>query len=1188
MNKNLSNNPKHYASTEILINLNLADGKFSSTNTDLLDLKNKKSTLFNNEIIFKDKKNMNLNKVILERASTTLNNNLVQTTSQNIKTNSPIKTDKQKLSHSKNKFPTKNINKQKILNKIMSEKSNNKIDTDSKILKTTNITTLETLEKSNSIKNNFKDHVLSKKIKGYKNISKENFLKSSFNELYDKNKRIFNHQQKKNLKQRASDATGEDLDDNLIDYLVDQRKLKIAEKIKERKKLEDLNRYIQERDFIKKEIPKTKDPKTLDLITKRVYRLNNFIKKLIAEPKKENIAEPSSPMKHFKKSSTNIFFDKAKNFIGSRINVPRSRHISKSRLVSSNKSSISVKSSSKLYLNESDYFNNKKEDLFNFRDVEINKQFEKDYKVGRIIHDLEIRLQEEELEKINSRRFKEAKKPLVYLERYHFNRTGKQQNSLSLFKPSSDLNKSNLFEKSFRPTGFKSNVKLSEFCDFMFKKRKKRVKKVIEKINRQFNENNQNLNSVNNINFSNSNSKPKKKRDKSILIYGRRTSVINTNDVNPINTNIERVNKESSNKDLSMSSETNPKKSIKNENNSERQFYASTNSLFKLASEMDNVLEKQIENNNENFFTNSKNTENDNNILIENDNLNQKEKLLHLVSKDKKNSLSTIKEKFKDKTNSFTFRTELKSGAVTKNNILVKASKSSSDLSSSIGDLNDLQNHKENLRKDFINNLQGSLNKLSSHKYDISKKCLKKINWSSDFFPRTINKIIEQRKNLKVYGHTKNNSKPPKLKKVEEPHQKNINLNMIDVNNPLNLSSFNENTTALRKLTNTITEEDKTENEKGSELSIKKTLSSDMNSKSKNIQSESRDLNINLKSRVSISKKSSLKKPSNKPRSTLGKFEIFQSEDLNKIKESAIQKNSIIGKKTSIKKFDTLQNLNSRKSSVYQNPFSINTVRKSTEIGQMPNSKIMFNLKNNNQSRSSIKSSHINKLNNKAEQCNTISNFKDNNLLLDKKYERVLTNWEEIRDNLLKLRENFTVITSDKKKIEKQIKYVKFEKDIRDKKKCSEKEENEIVKMAKKMYKDIDYKIPLDLDMNNEGIAKNYLSLIDKKSQIFIEKIYKKQRYYDRLMCTDLKEEVTDYERKIEMLKFAKEVKGLALQSMQLKLKNNLLFDKEAIDELKEAEKLNNWTFTEFFEWQINKQRIFHQTGYDKRIKKKF
>ena len=201
---------------------------------------------------------------------------------------------------------------------------------------------------------------------------------------------------------------------------------------------------------------------------------------------------------------------------------------------------------------------------------------------------------------------------------------------------------------------------------------------------------------------------------------------------------------------------------------------------------------------------------------------------------------------------------------------------------------------------------------------------------------------------------------------------------------------------------------------------------------------------------------------------------------------------------------------------------------------------------------------------------NTKENTKEDEL--DKQQNDV---WFDIVKGFSKIRNKITVLASDKNKIERQIKTTKFEKERRELKINNEKHENEIKNLATQLYKDEDsYKIKkssLTNDINKQFMQ--FYHLLDNQSKDILNKIKRDERYYDRLMNTEINEYISPYDRRLDMLKFNKDIKTLAFKSMNMISQRNILYDKDMIDKLKEAEEKNHWSFTEYFLFQIQKHK---------------
>lgn len=1038
----------------------------------------------------------------------------------------------------------------------------------------------------------------------YKTLLEEmnsNRKNSKYQSLYSNNNQFLKYKLNKFKKQQ----TIEDLEANLIDHLVEQRKTKIAEKIKDRRKMDDLNRYLLERDFIKKELPKTKDPKTLDLITKRIYKLNQIIHKLMAEPKSKD-KEEGKKQDLRRIDTVNFSNNQSNHLISSNVkinfNLKNNNYLNKSRIISENSSFKSLINKSAENNSESEFFLDK--ELLSPKEHEINNQFEKDYKIGKIIHDLELLDQEEELDLINNRRFKEAQKPIAYLEKFHFVRTGRKLNELNLFVPSSDVRKSCLFEKSFRPKGFTRDLKDKQFCSNMLRKRKKRLVKLNNK--QLLISKSRDINLIGsdiklskskiskepntaNVAFDTryrSNSKSKSKNKVKLVVNG--DEKLSSHKKNYSSTSI--INEDMENKSNYSKEnlfESNTKKLSK--------FFLTNTSLIDVNKEDENTYHDEM-------------TENKRQVINK-----SSKKTIGAISRVNNKKESNSKDKNVLLANKLS-EAEKKVNSIKRKEYTGNES-SCSDTNSSV-----YKNFREFERKDFINNLQGSLNNLNMHKYDISKKYLRKNNNSIEMMANVIsNQLISKKKTIKMnknpFGTLNSQAS------LKNQFQSNKRNSLVSIKN------------------NIIREESLNLNSKNT--NIKKKNNDDL--KKKDFNKFARISSIVSKHGFGIGlRKSNGLNYHNSKTAVIGK-DIKDSNIINKVHfpaKSTIQQKCIDFIDNHNPKTKNISNLNDdgrnpttlnynndlKKNSKSTYVLSLNRVDSSennaesriqTESKVNQNNQYNFNFlsnkKNINMTDLLLKTTNSNQsldvksvltkpsqiidkniaINHKANK-NLISlistkdivNNINSNIIEESKGK--ITDWEKIMDDLYLFREKYTIIYSDKKKIEKQILKMKYEKEKKLKRAQTDKKDKVIYKMAKKMYKDEVYIIPKYVDVNNEEITKSYLDKIDKKSHGLIESIYKSQRYYDRLMCTDIREAVTDYERKMEMMKLDRDVKSLALKSMMLKSEKNLLFDREVLDEIKEAEKLNHWSFTEFFEWEINKQRIFHQTGYNKRIKKKW
>jgi hypothetical protein len=777
-----------------------------------------------------------------------------------------------------------------------------------------------------------------------------------------------------------------ELDSNIIEYLVEQRKKKIEKKIQDRKDLSNLNRLVLERNFIKKEMPRINNVKTLNLIRKRIYKINMMIKKLI--------------FKNDQKADESIIDIKDNYAVNSKVKFGKSK-INIDQLDNSlNLSKSSIKNIKSNDISNDDIIIDKAFDEVIYK---LNEKFEKDYQVGKIIHEIEVQKQEEEIENLNNKKFKEAIKPIAYLERYHFCREKKGVGK-TLFQSSSNLKNSCLFEKSFRPTGFKCSEQNKLLCDnalknhFNKQKNKKSKKKSIE-----FSSKN-NSNNFNNNNIVTDYSFNKRSTKKSIL----------TKNQNKKEKNISKTESEYSN--------------FINSSGRKKSFFFKT----KLNDEIINsgtssILIPLID-------TDNKMLGNPNNVLFNG-------------SSDKLANYSNC-------------------------SLINKSDQS-------LCTINDPPLFKDELeRKDFINNLQGIKTNYTLTKYDISK--------SNDQNSRSLMKMISVKASFLAKKKLKEfNSKLSK--------QKKNNLNSND-----NLEHILK-TENLKTISNT------------QNLSTKITDANECKGSTKILNSE-----------IKLSSNNKIKN---------GSAKSFKSKVLDKNHDIVVKKSNL--------------NINIKESI-------------------------------NNNTSSSRQSTNLQK----------DLKLKSNSVIKNGLNETIENKFLNSIDDMGKIRNKIMDINTDKEKIDICLNDLKNMKDNKNKVKNNKKREKELTKLAKQMYNEGNYVIP-KFKQNNMKIMFDVMETTNlKSSKVLIEKIIKGQEYYDRLMNTDIYHTVSDYELKLDTLKSNKVAKNIGFKAMMMKAEKNLLFDKEILNEIKEAEKLNHWSFTEYFEWLINKQRILHQTGYDKRIKK--
>ena len=231
--------------------------------------------------------------------------------------------------------------------------------------------------------------------------------------------------------------------------------------------------------------------------------------------------------------------------------------------------------------------------------------------------------------------------------------------------------------------------------------------------------------------------------------------------------------------------------------------------------------------------------------------------------------------------------------------------------------------------------------------------------------------------------------------------------------------------------------------------------------------------------------------------------------------------------------------------------------------------------------------------------------------------------WLEIINGFKKLRKKYFVIQKDKIKIEQKLTSIKYDKEIKQKKRADKKYYKELEKLATQLYKEEKNKgfvseyykdnvlknknlssaqdeyfnsiftennnINNKLNQNKYKIKYNeffeFYKTLDSNSRKIINNMKSNQRYYDRIMSTDANNYVSNYDKNANLIKFNKEMKLIAFKTMALKSQRNELFDFDLIQDLKEAEKLNHWSFTEFFIWQINRFNILKRVGFDNRLK---
>lgn len=235
--------------------------------------------------------------------------------------------------------------------------------------------------------------------------------------------------------------------------------------------------------------------------------------------------------------------------------------------------------------------------------------------------------------------------------------------------------------------------------------------------------------------------------------------------------------------------------------------------------------------------------------------------------------------------------------------------------------------------------------------------------------------------------------------------------------------------------------------------------------------------------------------------------------------------------------------------------------------------------------KSSNKLINLNKDNKSKKKINLIKT--ESNLEFSDDY--IKKNKNIIKEDILKefklIRKQIAIIINDKNKIEREIKNIKYEKENNQKKINNEKHEKDIKNLAKKLYDNdnTSYKIPTIIDNEQKEIL--HLKYLDEVSKNLLNKIKVNENYYDRLMNTDSNYYISNYDAKLDTLKFNKDMKSLAFKSLYMIGKRNLLFDRDIINDLKEAEQLNHWTFTEYYLFQIQKIKILEKANFGIKLK---